>query len=313
MLAPPLATAHTTHQCMQTYGYRRFLMRSEQRHYRPPLLWTFPGAGNTLLRMLIDFSTGIYTGSVYGDASLLPLLPGEGRCDRSVVAVKAHPQHVDSIDFLPTPSGALRLNVTRKPHYVKCQSLRFDGAIVVLRDPYAAIWAEYKRYVSWKEVVGNKHAQSPQCQQALRAQSMHSGALLRACFDRAHFSRHALHLARDWKHMWYHYSRFQRARRGRLLQLSFDRLVDPHTRLAALRSIVDFLRLTPAPSDDALACAFQLAENPHIHRDRRAEAVAGVASVSDAYTNRTLVCSMWRLMRRTAAKAGFAPFGGVIC
>ena len=39
--------------------------------------------------MLLDYATGVYTGSIYGDPSLLPLLPGEGQCDRSVVAVKA--------------------------------------------------------------------------------------------------------------------------------------------------------------------------------------------------------------------------------
>ena len=50
--------------------------------------------------MLLDYATGIYSGSVYGDPSLLPLLPGEGRCDRSVVAVKVHPTHVDSNDMV---------------------------------------------------------------------------------------------------------------------------------------------------------------------------------------------------------------------
>ena len=44
-----------------------------------------------MMRLLLDHATGVYTGSVYGDPSLLPLLPGEGRCDRSVVAVKVHP------------------------------------------------------------------------------------------------------------------------------------------------------------------------------------------------------------------------------
>ena len=158
-------------QCMRRHGYRSFYGRYQRARYLPPLLWTFPGTGNTWIRMLLDYSTGTYTGAIYGDPSLLPLLPGEGRCDRSVVALKAHPTHIDSLDFihdgdtsaLPGSSSALsppqpvfRFNITRKPQYAKCERYRFRSAIVVLRDPYRAIWAEYKRHVNWREVVAGK-------------------------------------------------------------------------------------------------------------------------------------------------------------
>ena len=49
------------------------------------------GSGNTWTRLLIDYSTGVYTGCIYDDASILSALPGETRCDHSVSAVKAHP------------------------------------------------------------------------------------------------------------------------------------------------------------------------------------------------------------------------------
>lgn len=187
--------------CLHKHGYRRFWNRLQRSRHLPPLLWTFPGAGNTWLRMLLDYSTGIYTGSIYGDPSLLPLLPGEGRCDRSVIAVKAHPFHIDSFDIVPAAGGLLQLNTSRKPHYSKCAPYRFSGAIIVLRDPYRAIWAEYKRHVNWREVVVGRPSgdgTSRACRLALRAQSLHSGALLRDCFDTAHFHNRALHLARTW-------------------------------------------------------------------------------------------------------------------
>ena len=225
----------TQRQCMRRHGYRRFWKKAERARYLPPLLWTFPGAGNTWLRMLLDFATGVYTGSVYGDMSLLPLLPGEGRCDRPVIAVKAHPIHIDSNDFVLAQGGLLRLNTTRKPQYIKCSSFRFDSAIAVVRDPYAAIWAEYKRYTNWKEVVGNKHSQSEACQSALRRQSIHSGALLRACFDSQHFQVKARTLARTWKHMWFHYGRFERLAGVRMLHVNYEHLLDEVTRLATLR------------------------------------------------------------------------------
>lgn len=318
----PASSSPTTRACQRRHGYRRFLNRQQRAHHLPALLWTFPGAGNTWLRMLLDYSTGVYSGSIYGDPSLLPLLPGEGRCDRSVVAVKAHPQHIDSFDFVPAHGGVLRLNSSRKPQYTKCAPLRFRGAIVVVRDPYRAIWAEYKRYVNWKEVVAGRPASvgesSAACRLALRAQSLHGGALLRACFDAAHFRQHATHLARAWKHSWFHYGRFRSMRHAQLLTVAYEDLTHPQRRAAVLRRMVDFVGqpTRPAParaSDDALACAFRLAESPHIHRDRQAERGSEVASIGDAYANRTLVCQMWALFRRRAAKSGYAPFGGVQC
>lgn len=66
-------------------------------------------------------------------------------------------------------------------------------------------------------------------------------------------------------------------------------------------------------TDEALSCAFKLADSPHIHRSKSAEQNAQVASIEDAYANRTLVCLMWQLFRRKAAKVGYRPFGGVKC
>jgi hypothetical protein len=36
------------------------------------------------VRLLIDYATGVYTGSILDDQSLIEALPGQGRCDKSV-------------------------------------------------------------------------------------------------------------------------------------------------------------------------------------------------------------------------------------
>jgi len=302
--------------CLRRWGYRRFLTRLQRARHLPPLLWTFPGAGNTWLRMLLDYSTGIYTGSIYGDPSLIPLLPGEGRCDRSVVAVKAHPSHIDSFDFVSDGSGLLRFNVTRKPQYAKCEPLRFISAIVVVRDPYRSIWAEYKRHVNWRELVVGRplgsESTSVMCRRALRSQSLHSGGMLRDCFDAPTFHRHALRLARSWKHIWFHYGRFRALQHARLLQVSYEDLTDASKRGAVLRGMVDFVGMQTRVTDEALRCAFTLADNPHIHR-KVAGSGAQVASIDDAYANHTVVCLMWQLFRRKALKTGYRPFGNTDC
>jgi hypothetical protein len=90
-------------ECERRQGRRHF--REPRAGARPPLLWTFPGSGNTWVRLLLDFATGIYTGSIYSDVSLLPLLPGEGACDARALAVKAHPTNIEFHDFVRTPGA----------------------------------------------------------------------------------------------------------------------------------------------------------------------------------------------------------------
>ena len=97
------------------------------------------------------------------------------------------------------------------------------------------------------------------------------------------------------------------------MTLSFEELVRKDKRDAVLRQMVDFVNAQPRPTDDALRCAFSLADSPHIHRDKRTEKHGAVTSIEAAYANRTLVCLMWGFMRRKATKLGYAPFGRVKC
>ena len=157
MSAPSASHQQQRELCERRQGLRQF--REPGTSARPPLLWTFPGAGNTWVRLLLDFATGLYTGSVYSDLSLLPVLPGEGACDSRALAVKAHPTNIDFHDFIWTEGitiaraptlwrqtrlltapplhtgGSVRLNVTRKPEYLKCASLRFDAVVFLVRVP----------------------------------------------------------------------------------------------------------------------------------------------------------------------------------
>lgn len=84
-------------------------------------LASFPGSGNTWIRFLVQQATGILTGSVYRDYSLKRNgFPGEGVCSGTVVLVKTH-------EWGPK---------AREP---------FDQALLLLRDPYGALMAEFNR------------------------------------------------------------------------------------------------------------------------------------------------------------------------
>ncbi|POI20609.1 hypothetical protein CIB84_015646, partial [Bambusicola thoracicus] len=106
----------TDNRCMD----RRFLpMRSKQL----VALASFPGAGNTWARHLIELATGFYTGSYYFDGSLYNKgFKGERDHWRSgrTICIKTH------------ESGQKEIEA-------------FDAAILLIRNPYKALMAEFNR------------------------------------------------------------------------------------------------------------------------------------------------------------------------
>ena len=55
--------------CRSKYGKRSFWKLGEER--LPPVLYTFPGSGNTWCRLLIEYGTGIYSGQKNINVGLL--------------------------------------------------------------------------------------------------------------------------------------------------------------------------------------------------------------------------------------------------
>lgn len=98
------------------------------------------------MRLLIEYSTGVYSGSVYSDMQLVPTLPGEVECSKHVSVVKAHPHTHSARDLL---DGKL------KSDFNKCARghvNRFDKVVLLIRDPFDSIWSEYQRRVSSNHV-----------------------------------------------------------------------------------------------------------------------------------------------------------------
>jgi len=52
----------TPEQCQASYSQRSFLPASQSRII-PPMLYTFPGSGNSWCRLLVEYATGIYSGT----------------------------------------------------------------------------------------------------------------------------------------------------------------------------------------------------------------------------------------------------------
>lgn len=140
-------------KCQSLYGKRRYLTPAEQSQI-PALIYTFPGSGNTWVRLLVEYATGIYTGSLYNDVSIMTEMPGERYCSYAVSAIKAHPNHFTASTLLSrddTFEGEV-INKRARIFPKKCLESRspithFGRAVYLMRDPFASIYSETMRQV----------------------------------------------------------------------------------------------------------------------------------------------------------------------
>ncbi|PIK62771.1 putative WSC domain-containing protein 1-like [Apostichopus japonicus] len=92
------------------------------------LLLSFPGSGNTWVRYLLERSSGIYTGSVFNDV-------GTGNDDNAIFRAS---------------EVCSKTTLVVKAHSLNVKKCHIDGAIILVRNPYSAILAEFNRQSSDK-------------------------------------------------------------------------------------------------------------------------------------------------------------------
>lgn len=159
----------TKAECRAKYGERRYLPPDQKRH--PPMLYTFPGSGNTWCRLLVEFGTGIYTGSVYNDQSLLHSLPGEFTCNSQVSVIKIHP-HTHPFEGLRTGNFNSDANKCKRGGIDKLRR-----AVLLIRDPFDSIWSEFQRRTTQSHVTGIRKDEFGWQQWCVRAAQPNSGSV----------------------------------------------------------------------------------------------------------------------------------------
>lgn len=290
-------------QCNAKYGRRTFVTDRARQRNPPPMLYTFPGSGNTWTRLLIEFATGYYTGSVYDDKTLLKALPGEWTCSSQVVMVKIHPH--------THPIGAIEKGQPDR----KCKSLKpFDRGVLLIRDPFDSIWSEYQR----------------------RKTQSHVGKIQRSKFSKEDWVKNAESLALQFKKMWFtSYRKFieqhpnpnQNPNQNQnqntntddeaLAQMAYivpryEEMKDDRTKFDILRSVVAFLGFSPEDiPDERVYCAFLLSSHPNTDRTKKEEGQA-IMSKQEAYT-KDVVCKVWAVLGPAAAMYGYGTFDGISC
>ena len=119
----------------------------------PPVLYSFPGSGNTWVRQLLEQASGAPTGSRYMDGEIAKVMPHE--CDvvetrdqcAGLVALKVHPTMAGYME--PRRSDGKVNFVGANP---MCSGL-VDRAIFLVRHPMAAFWSDWQR----RKVNVDKH------------------------------------------------------------------------------------------------------------------------------------------------------------
>ncbi len=101
-------------------------------------LASFPGSGNTWVRGLLEMATGVCTGAFVCDASLRARgFAGENIQSGSVLVVKTH-------RWAPWWTGEPKPEGLENPH----KEASYTAAIVLLRNPFNALVAEWNREVA---------------------------------------------------------------------------------------------------------------------------------------------------------------------
>jgi hypothetical protein len=266
-------------RCEGSHGSREYLSIESSHGRVPPALYTFPGSGNTWVRMLIEYASGIHTGSVYRDGKIEVLLPGEQFCGIYLSAVKVHPVHfsADAILGIVNKSGSglpsmNRKKVNSRPLPDKCRladpSLRkFTHAVLLIRNPFACMFSEAMRQMTHH----------------------HAGALSLAQFrdHQSLFLQKMDTLAHQYGAMWAHYSKVvQVMGLENVLFVKYEALLSTEGRDKVLRDIVSFLDMPSSSSSaspttptrvsnvsglirEPISCAFIMANRPDMNRNHK--------------------------------------------
>jgi len=245
------------------------------------MLYTFPGSGNTWSRLLIEHATGVYSGSVYDDKTLLEALPGEFTCNWQVSVIKVHP-HTHPFEELY--SGKFNSD------HGKCKKggvKRFDRAVLLIRNPFDSIWSEYQRRITQSHVEGVR----------------------RKNFDWSRWQANAAAMSNSYHQMWsVQYAGIEASfKKENILYIRYEDLKEKSTRVSTLAKVAKFLHVDA--NDEKLECAFLLSESTKAHRSIN----PALEMTKEVAFTKELVCRMWALFGTYASRHNYSVWGGYNC
>ena len=165
----------------------------------------------------------------------------------------------------------------------RCEVVRgYPAQIVLIRHPFATIFAEYSRKVS-------------------TAPNRHIAGVPRDVFNKTHFEETALTMAREW-----HMQVKARLNPQKVIErthvLMFEDLLDRAKQVTVLKETLDFLGVCNA-TVEVSRCAFAKSSHPLLHRKR----TAADMTLTDALTPQ-LMEKLWTRVEGLAARLGYTRY-----
>ena len=123
----------------------------------PALLLSFPGSGNTWVRLLLEYATGYCSSTIYWDhdKELQKVFKAEEKCGLRQIVHKAHPEDLVWRGFMDRANveikGPTALRSSNKHVRRKCDRSfvrHWDKILLLVRDPYRSILSDYQRMVT---------------------------------------------------------------------------------------------------------------------------------------------------------------------
>jgi hypothetical protein len=308
LFSPSLHAVNLTHEnlrrreCSRKFGILSFLNETDER--LPPVLYSFPGSGNTWCRQLIEYSTGIYTGSLYDDQSLLRTLPGEAFCNQRVSVVKAHPDYTHALKLFPRYSKKGKDHGNSQAKCLKGNiTSNFHRAIVLVRNPYDAIWSDYLRRISRSHAGGIPISQFQQ--------------------EHAKWKEISLTLAKEFsKSVSEEFGFVEKTLPiSDRMVIRYEDLRNSSLQVAVLYKVNEFLGLPSFVASVTsshelhrrLECAFLLSENPLTHRAHSTDNDYTMSKEMAYSSDPSLVCNMWKRFGNEAMKYGYQIWNETQC
>ena len=277
--------------CMKYYGQRDFKPVQTMMKQIPPLISSLPGSGNSWSRLLIEYSTGYYTGSIYGDKSLIDIFPGEPFCGRRMVAIKAHPGQL-WMPKINTVKAIVDLNI--KSFRRRCHKgliYGFEKIVFVTRDPWKSIWAEYSRRISSFKISSMDN----------KTYNAHNTTVTYENFNQKVWLQQALMQVLGEREFWNkQFNEMNDSFTSKNMAIfRYEDLVDENKRIITLQDMIKFIDANDDGiiDESRLQCAFLLSNNPIIHRKKDPNAV----SIDFAYSDQRLVCQIWNELKNINA------------
>jgi hypothetical protein len=212
---------------------------------------------------------------VYGDETLLAEMPGEYECSRQVAIIKAHPTTHDYTDLKRGKVVPFNRHWKTIPY--------FEKAIMIIRNPYNAIWSDHNRKVT----------------------RSHIGKIKMNDFNRKDWVKNALRLSYKYQAMWSKsYDPFMQSKAAdQYLIVKFEDLINPELQLDILGKMLKLLKYDF--TTERLKCAFYLANHPKVKRPKPS---AHAMKMTDAYTKEQ-VCQLWKILANPAKRGQYKRMG----